>query len=143
PEGIALPPGQMEPVVVAEFLDALVQGPEPPRYPAAAPLEERRLEPGKALEDAPGEEAAERHHLLERMGDGMRHHEVVHEAPAEVLLVGHLDPVEGHGHAEALGLGPEGLVGRVVPRATVHRMIGEDEGDGAELAHAAPSLSAA
>src|SRR5262249_12085286 len=85
-EGLARAHGQMEPLVVAELLDALVERPEPPGHPAAAALEERRLEPGVALEDAAGQEASESHHLLERVRDRVRHHEIVHEAPAEVLL---------------------------------------------------------
>ena len=109
-EVLARAHGQVEALVVAELLDPLVERPEPPRHPAAAALEKRRLETREALEDAAGQEAAERHHLLERMRDRVRHHEVVHEAPAQVLLVRHLDSVEGHGHAEPLGLGPERLV---------------------------------
>ena len=129
---------QAEAVVVAELLDALVEAPEPPRHPAAAALEKRRLERGEALEHAAGQETAERHHLLDSVGHRVRHHEVVHEAPAQVLLVGHLDPVKRHRHAEAHGLGPDGVVARVVPGPAVHRMIREHERDRAELAHAPP-----
>src|SRR5262249_38179176 len=68
---------------VTELFDALVEAPEPPWHPAAAALEKRRLERGEALEYAAGQETAEGHHLLDPVGHRVRHHEVVHEAPAE------------------------------------------------------------
>src|SRR5947208_15854632 len=56
-EVLARAHGQMEPLVVAELLDPLVERPEPPRHPAAATLAERLLEPGAALEHAAGPDA--------------------------------------------------------------------------------------
>ena len=58
---------------------------------------------------------------------------VVHVASGEVVLVGHLDAVEGDRDAEGLGGVPEGVIIGVVPGKLADGVAGQDEGHGAEI----------
>src|SRR3989475_12821375 len=105
-------------------LAVLVPPPEEPGRPAAVALEEGDAEAGVALEDAAHAQADARLHHLERVA-----HHVTHDPPVESLAglldVRHLPGatfVEADRHAEALELGPERVVVRVMPVAAVDRV---------------------
>src|SRR3989441_8520655 len=123
-------------------LDVLVHPPEEPGRPAAVALEEGDAEAGVALEDAAHAHADARLHHLERVA-----HHVTHDPPVESLAglldVRHLPGaafVEADRHAEALELGPERVVVRVMPVAAVDRVRAHEHGPEPELRHGAARL---
>src|SRR5215510_3589284 len=131
---------QLARVDVAEPLPVLVQAPEQEGHPAAVALEEGDAQPRMALEDAARAEGAGGEHLLDRMGIDVLEHRVGAELLADLTELGARALVEAERHLELLERGPQRLVVRIVPVASVHLVRPEEHRAEAVLAHAAPRL---
>src|SRR5437879_6094472 len=123
-------------------LDVLVHPPEEPGRPAAVALEEGDAQARVALENAAHAHADARLHHLERVAHHVAHDALV-EPLAGLLDVLHLPRaalVETDRHAQALELGPQRVVVRVMPVAGVDRVRAHEHRLEAELGHGAARL---
>ena len=92
-----------------------------------------------ALQHAAADEAAEAHHLLERLRVDTAQHEVV-EVLAGLLGHGTGGLVEADGHVQLLQRVPQWVVPAVVPVPAVDDVGADEDGLEAEFLHGAPRL---
>src|SRR5262249_17965342 len=128
------PPPELGSLVAPEPFPVLVETVEEPGRPAAVPLEKADAQAGEALEDAAGSQADRHQHDPERLTEGAPHHQLVEHLEREVGSEPRLpSAVERDRDREALALGPERVVVRVVPWAAADAAGREEDRPEAEL----------